>query len=173
MEQFFIAFRNEHREIRDLILDMITAFIKKDLPVASKLLEKLNVLAGPHFRFEEEALYPSLIPILGEPYINKLYTDHDLAIARAGKLVKLLEKEIFLEEDYTDGINLLRAILPHVSDCEGLTIMVEKLDKSKIDHIIYTMEEARSKNVNLLNWANSERNRKPLSINKKPGMYKL
>jgi hypothetical protein len=165
LEQFFIEFRNEHREIRDLILDMITAFLKKDLQAASKLLGKLNVLAGPHFRFEEEALYPSLIPILGEQYINKLYTDHDLAIARAGKLVKLLGKENFLEEEFIEGINLLRALLPHVSDCEGLTIMVEKLDKSKIDHIIETMEEARSKNVNLLNWANSDRNRKLLSIN--------
>lgn len=88
-----------------------------------------------------------------------------MAIARAGKLVKLLKQEILLEVEYTDGINLLRAILPHVSDCEGLTIMVEKLDKSKIDHIISTMEEARSKNVSLLSWANSERNRKLLSIN--------
>lgn len=164
-EYFFTEFRNEHRIIRDLILDMITAFLEKNVNKAGKLLGNLNTIAGPHFRFEEEALYPSLIPILGEGYINKLFTDHDLAIARAGKLKQLVGKDNFLEEEYTEGMNLLRALLPHVSDCEGLTIMVEKLEPQKVSYIIDCMEYARDKNLNLLNWASTERNRKLLNIN--------
>jgi hypothetical protein len=33
------------------------------------------------------------------------------------------------DEDYTLAINNLRGILQHVSDCEGLSIVVEKLDE--------------------------------------------
>jgi len=165
MNYFFSTFRNEHRMIRDLLLDLITSFLEKDMPKAGKLLDELNNISGPHFRYEEEALYPSLICIFGEHYINKLMTDHDLAIARAGKLMSLIEKEHHNEDDYLECMNLVRAILPHVSDCEGLTIMVEKLPESKLDLIVQSMESARAKNVPLLDWAVNTRGRKILSIN--------
>ena len=165
MNHFFTKFRNEHRIIRDLLLDLITSFLEKDMPKAGKLLDELNRITGPHFRYEEEALYPSLISIFGEHYINKLMTDHDLAIARAGKLKSLIEKENHNEEDYNNCLNLVRAILPHVSDCEGLTIMVEKLPEPKVDFIVQSMDAALSKNVPLLEWAEHTRGRKILSIN--------
>ena len=129
------------------------------------MLGKLNKISGPHFRYEEEALYPSLLCIFGEHYINKLMTDHDLAIARAGKLKSLIEKKNPIEEDYLECLDLVRAILPHVSDCEGLTIMVEKLPQPKVDFIIQTMDSSLTKNVPLLEWAVNTRGRKLLSIN--------
>ena len=39
------------------------------------------------------------------------------------------------------------------------------LDKEKIDTIIKVMEKARNSNESLLKWAQSERNRKILTIN--------
>ncbi len=165
MDYFFTQFRNEHRIIRDLLLDMITSFLEKDMQKAGDLLGELNKMAGPHFRYEEEALYPSLVSIFGEHYINKLLTDHDLAIARAEKLKSLIEKTNPLEEDYLECLDLVRALLPHISDCEGLTIMVEKLPESKVDFIIQAMDSALTKNVPLLEWAANTRGRKLLSIN--------
>lgn len=165
MDSFFTKFRNEHRIIRDLLLDLITSFLERDMPKAGKLLGELNVISGPHFMYEEEALYPSLLVFFGEHYINKLMTDHDLAIARAGKLKSLIEKENHSEEDYLECLNLVRAILPHVSDCEGLTIMVEKLSEPKIDLINQAMNSAHSRNVPLLEWAVNSRGRKLLHIN--------
>ncbi len=164
MDYFFAKFRSEHRIIRDLLLDLITSFLEKDMAKAGKLLGELNLITGPHFRYEEEALYPSLVHIFGEHYINKLMTDHDLAIARAGKLKSLIEKEKHAEEDYLECLNLVRAILPHVSDCEGLTIMEEKLPEQKIDFIMQTMDSAIAKNVPILAWAENGRERKILNI---------
>lgn len=166
MDYFFTKFRDEHRIIRDLLLDLITAFSEKDISKAWELLNELNSISGPHFRYEEEALYPSLVHIFGEQYINKLMTDHDLAIARAKKLKAIIEKEKHKEEDYLESINLVRAILPHVSDCEGLTIMVEKLPVPKVNFIIQTMDFAIAENLPLMEWAENGRGRTILWMNK-------
>jgi len=163
-EQFFSEFRQEHREIRDYLLGMISSLMKEDIEKTGEILSQLNDLAGPHFRYEEEALYPALIDIFGESYINKLLTDHDLAIARAKKLKSTIQKEKVSAEEITECINTVRSILPHVSDCEGLTIMVEKLDNSVMDTILKSMEDARAENAPLLEWAEKVRNRKPLIL---------
>lgn len=164
-KDFYVEFRKEHRIIRDLLLDLITALLQKDINWAGTLLKELDIITGPHFRYEEETLYPALISIFGEPYINKLMTDHDLAIARANKLKSIIEKKEQSEDDYLEGINLVRSILPHVSDCEGLTIMVEKLSKEKIENIINSMKSSREQNIPLLKWSENLRGRKLLSIN--------
>lgn len=163
-EDFYTEFRKEHRIIRDLLLGLITALLQQDNNKAGTLLKELDTITGPHFRYEEETLYPGLVHIFGEPYINKLLTDHDLAITRAKKLKTIIEKEKQAEGDYLEGINLVRAILPHVSDCEGLTIMVEKLPKEKVDAIINSMINSREQNIPLLRWSEKLRGRKLLSI---------
>jgi len=166
-ESFFKEFRQEHREIRDLLFDMITSFGEHNFEKSGILLERLDSLTGPHFRYEEEALYPALIEVYGVHYINKLLTDHDLAIARAKKLGTMIETESKEKEDITDCINTVRSILPHVSDCEGLSIMVEKLDGAIIDTICNTIEEARKANLPLIEWSETSRSRKPLQIKDK------
>jgi len=163
-EVFFEEFRQEHREIRDLLFDMITSFGEQDFEKSGALLERLDVLTGPHFRYEEEALYPALIQVYGEHYINKLLTDHDLAIARAKKLNSKIETGSKEKDDIADCINTVRSILPHVSDCEGLSIMVEKLDDGIVDSICTSMEEARAANLPLIKWSETARARTPLQI---------
>ncbi len=70
-ETFFIEFRQEHQEKRDILFDMITSFVEKDFEKSATLLKRLDTLTGPHFRYEEDALYPSLIKIYGVPYNSK------------------------------------------------------------------------------------------------------
>ena len=106
-ENFFKEFRQEHREIRDILFDMITSFVEKDFEKSGALLKRLDALTGPHFRYEEEALYPALIKVYGESYINKLLTDHDLAIARAKKLGAMINMEKIEKDEITDCINTL------------------------------------------------------------------
>lgn len=164
MKDFFTEFRNDHRQIRDLIMNLIRAFIQNDILKAEKLLFILNEIAGPHFQFEEEVLYPELIPVYGPEYINKLYIDHDLVIARVIKLKELISKSKLSPEELDKGLRLLEGLFPHLTDCEGLSIMVETLNEKTIQHITKNMEDTRKKNNNLLLWANSERDRNILKI---------
>ncbi len=163
-ESFYTQFRKEHRLIRDLIFDLITCLLQKDLQKAGHLLADLNRLTGPHFRYEEEALYPSLVPVFGEPYILKLLTDHDLAIARARKLQAIIDRGHLSDEEYLHCLDLVRSILPHVSDCEGLTIMVERLPEKTMGFITQTMQSSLTDDIPLFEWEESLRGRKKLTI---------
>jgi hypothetical protein len=124
-ETFGAIFREEHRAVRDLLLELVDAFEARDLGAARDLLGELAAAAGPHFRYEEESLYPALVPIFGAEYVDKLLGDHDLAIVSARRLVEITSADTLTEEEAREAVRLVRGILPHVSDCEGLTIMVE------------------------------------------------
>ena len=68
------------------------------------------------------------------------------------------------ENFFTECVNTVRSILPHVSDCEGLSIMVERLDDEIVNTICDSMENARKENPPLIEWSETTRNRKPLQI---------
>lgn len=54
---------------------------------------------------------------------------------------------------------MTRSILPHVSDCEGLSIMVERLGDEKVRSVLNARRRARDANPNPLEWAEKTRGR--------------
>lgn len=46
----------------------------------------------------------------------------------------------------------MRAILPHVSDCDGLSIMVEILPNVCVASVFAARERAQAENPDLLSW---------------------
>ncbi len=158
-DQFTQMFREEHRAVRDVLLDLIQAFQERDRARIQDLLTQTAALTGPHFRYEEESLYPGLVEILGEEYIQKLLRDHDVAIGTAKKLVELAGKEPLTDDDAALAVLLVQSILPHVSDCDGLSIMVERLPEEKVEAFFTSRDDARRANLNLLQWAEEVRGR--------------
>lgn len=158
-EKFVDIFREEHREVRDTILGLIAAFRSKDKATIQSLLGKLALLTGPHFRYEEEALYPELTAFFTEEYVEKLYCDHDMAIANAKRLIELARAEEISDEQSRQAIRILQSIMPHVSDCDGLSILIETLPDDKIQRALDTREVARGENLGLTNWADGPRGR--------------
>ncbi len=84
-------FREDHRNVRDGLLDIIDALEVKDVSKAREILGGLDTLLGPHFRFEEEAFYPTLRVFLGE-YVDELLKEHDGVIETARSCAELLER---------------------------------------------------------------------------------
>jgi hypothetical protein len=56
-------------------------------------------------------------------------------------------------------VRLTRGILPHVSDCEGLTIMVELFPDSALEAVLDARARAREAGLDLLTWAGEVRTR--------------
>jgi hemerythrin len=162
-DDFTQIFRAEHRQVRDALIDLIDAFQRRERQRISELLDRIATLTGPHFRYEEEALYPSLTEIFGEEYIEKLLSDHDRAIATARGLVALAAKDELTDADITDAAKMVRSILPHVSDCDGLSIMVERLAEAKVRGIFDARERSLNAGLNLLQWADAVRGR-PIAV---------
>lgn len=158
-DQFTQVFRHEHRQVRDALLDLIQAFQTRDKQRVSSLLGHIAALTGPHFRYEEEALYPGLVDIFGQEYVQKLLGDHDFAIGAAKKLVEIAGKGSLAEADATKAMALVRRILPHVSDCDGLSIMVERLAEDKVQTILAARDKALAADLDLLQWSSRVRGR--------------
>lgn len=156
---FTTMFRQEHREVRDLLFELIDAFQARDIAQAQALLGRVAALTGPHFRYEEECLYPNLVDLFGSDYVDKLYGDHDGAVRTARRLVELAGLGELTDAQVAEAVAGVRSILPHVSDCDGLSIMVERFTDERIDDIFQTRRAALDADVDLLTWAATIRSR--------------
>ncbi|GBC96069.1 hypothetical protein HRbin16_01870 [bacterium HR16] len=159
-QEFTQLFREEHRQVRDLLLDLQQAFERRDNTQAQQIVQRIAELTGPHFRYEEESVYPALIGIFGEEYVSKLLSDHDRVIASARRLVALAQTNPLGEAEVQEARALIRSVLPHVSDCDGLSIMVERLPEEQVSGILATRAHALSEGIDLMRWASEVRQRR-------------
>lgn len=153
-------FRQDHRKVRDGLLAIIAALNAKDVVKARKILGEINIAVGPHFRYEEETLYPALREFLGE-YVDQLIKEHDGVIATARACANLLKKNILTDKEAADASGAARTLLVHVSNCDGLAILSERLSPEKLDELGDKFAAARKAGVSLLDWAQSIRQKAP------------
>lgn len=145
-------FQEEHRKVRDLLLDLSDAIKEDDVETAREKLEKVNRLAGPHFRYEEEALYPALVQYFGENKVFDLIGEHDKGIERSGELLELVQKDSIPDEKRESVTELVAPLFVHVSDCEGLTIYMEEMSDETLDKIEENFERAWDEEIPLLEY---------------------
>jgi hypothetical protein len=145
-------FREDHRKVRDGLLGLADALESKNIGKAGEILGELNNLLGPHFRFEEEALYPALRRFLGE-YVDELLKEHDGAIEAAKELARLIGKGEIGDDEAKEAASKTRALLVHVSNCDGLAILAERLDAAEIQNLGRKFAEIRDEGIPLLDWA--------------------
>ncbi|WKZ18066.1 MAG: hemerythrin domain-containing protein [Candidatus Jettenia sp. CY-1] len=151
-------FGEDHRKVRDGLLELIDALQSKDVVKARKILGKINVLVGPHCRYEEETLYPALRVLLGE-HVDQLLKEHDGVIATARSCAELLEKDNLTDEESKQAAMAARSLLIHVSNCDGLSILSERLNKKELDNLGEKLAIAGKSGVSLLDWAETIRNK--------------
>ncbi len=149
-------FREDHRNVRDGLLDIIGALEAKDVSKAREILGGLDTLLGPHFRFEEEAFYPTLRVFLGE-YVDELLKEHNGVIETARSCAELLEKESLTDEEAKQAAHAARALLVHVSNCDGLAILSERLKPEELDELGEKFKGAREVGIPMLQWAETIR----------------
>lgn len=140
-------FRDDHRKVRDGLLELIEALQSKDVEKARKILNGINTLVGPHFRYEEEILYSTLRVFLGE-YVDQLLKEHDGVIDTARSCAELLKKDSLTDGEAKQAADAARALLVHVSNCDGLAILSERLKREELDQLAEKFAAARKAGVN-------------------------
>ncbi|MBT5877079.1 MAG: hemerythrin domain-containing protein [Candidatus Latescibacteria bacterium] len=163
-DEFSTIFREEHRDIRDALLDLIDAFQARDREAINTLLGRTAVLTGPHFRYEEESLYPALTEIFGSDYIEHLLADHDRAIGIAHRLIDIAGEDVLTDAKVKEAVQLIRQVLPHVSDCDGLSIMVERFQEEQVQSILDSRDASRSEDLDLIRWTQQIRPRSAVKV---------
>jgi hemerythrin-like domain-containing protein len=148
-ERVIETFQEEHRQTRDKCLELSDAIEDGDLDRAEQLVAEIDQAAGPHFQYEEDALYPALIPYFGEEKVKELVAEHDEAIEAAETLAELTSKDSLTEEEKQEALRALPDIMVHVSDCDGLTVYLEKAETGVFEAIEDSMEEANEQGLTL------------------------
>jgi len=148
-EHVIETFQEEHRQTRDKCLELSDAIEAGDLDRAEELVAEIDAAAGPHFQYEEDALYPALIPFFGEEKVKELVVEHDEAIEAAETLADLTSQESLTEAERQEALRALPNIMVHVSDCDGLTVYLEKADDEVFDDIEQSMAEANEQGLTL------------------------
>lgn len=156
-ERVIETFQEEHREVRDTLLALSDAIEEENLERARELVQEANEHAGPHFQYEEDALYPALIQFFGEEKVKELVKEHDEAIEAARILGDLTQQESLTEEDKQQALRHLPTMLVHVSDCDGLTVYLEKADDEVFEDIEQSIEEAHEQDLTLTEYADTVR----------------
>lgn len=161
LQRFVDGFRNEHREARDILLGMIDAFRSRDGARFGELMKRMDEGLGPHMRYEEQTMYGALIPMLGAEYIENMIQDHDRMLGAAGRLMELAGHDPITDDDVAEAESLLRARLPHVSDCDGLAIIIEALPEDQQRAIVESRDRCLAEGVSVMQWA-ERRGRAPI-----------
>lgn len=160
-QQFAALFRDEHREARDILFGLIESFQSGEYRSMRPLLARLRQIAGPHFCYEEQALYPTLLShdLIHDAYFNHLMNEHDRGVAVIRKLVQVADHWELSEDDRRIAAMYAYCILPHVTECDGLSLLVERLPDKQIKAILERRERARREVTDLLDWAAGPRDR--------------
>ncbi len=163
LDQFSRIFREEHRCLRDILLSLQCAFKDRNQVRISSLIADFVISAGPHFRYEEEALHPALSEIYGENLSEKLLGEHDLVIRAVRGLAELGGKRPLADEHIAEASRLTWSILNHIIECDGLALMVERLGEETLRSILDARDRCRRESLDLLQWGSMMRKR-PASI---------
>jgi hypothetical protein len=151
-----VEFREDHRKVRDSLLDLAAAAEVGDVTKARGILGQIDALVGPHFRYEEETLYPAMKEFLGD-YVDSLIEEHGGAIDTAKTAAEVLSQASLSKEEGNVVSKAAKALLVHVSNCDGLNILAERFSPQKLDELGEHLAQSRAEGVPLLLWADTIR----------------
>ncbi len=145
-------FTKYHYKQRNLLMDIVESIKKDQIREAQKKLEELSTLTGPNFRYEEETLYPKLMGIYGEDYINKLLDEHDKTIEKAKELKSLLNRDSISEEEKELLYITLSPLLTHIAKCENLSVHIREMSGEDIQDIYQSMSNPKYEKMDLFEY---------------------
>ncbi|MEW6202085.1 MAG: hemerythrin domain-containing protein [bacterium] len=145
-------FRNDHVWVVDNLLKLKGAVAGGSLGEAREIVDALDKGVGPHFLFEEEALYPALRTFLGE-YIDELLGEHDGALTVVNGLKDLLSRDTLSNEQRKTVDKYISAFFVHASNCDGLALLAQRLSDEQQKEMARKFQEARATGKPLTVWA--------------------
>lgn len=155
-EDLIHGVRFEHRQLRDLLVQLKGSLASIEIGRSRGLLEEINRLAGPHVRFEEEFLYPTLKRFVGD-YINRFYRENDALIETVRALFSLFEEESLPYQVAEDSTDHVVALLLYLCNSEGLSLMCELVDTGDLEGLLAGRQLCIDEMVPLVEWADSIR----------------
>jgi hypothetical protein len=145
-------FHADHAKVVQALMDLRNAIQARDPARVRTTLSQANLLVGPHFKFEEQNLYPSLTEFLGEAGVQRLLTEHDGVFRGVAALVELADRDVWSEAEARSAGANLELIWEHPVTCDGLSLYIERLSAETRASLLEKMEEKRQEGTTLLEY---------------------
>ncbi len=150
--RFLRAFKEEHKVILNELLELRKVVNNRDNEAAAKLVEDLDRIMGPHFKVEEEALYPMLREYFGDENVEKLIEEHDIATSAMIEFKNNIGNKGYLEEHARDTLKHLQGFFMHVTSCDGLSIIIDRFSDEQKQELETRLDEVWENPEPLTSW---------------------
>lgn len=150
------AYRDEHRLIRDSVLAIIDAGARGEVEEARAMVEQFDDAIGPHYRYEEEVLYPLMTRFLGEDRVEELIGEQADSIDAVREMKALLDDGTLTREQETELIEQMYTLMGHIYDCD-VAILMETLTDEEMAEVAQGVDRCHEEDLSLLQWAETVR----------------
>lgn len=106
-------FHSDHQKVVSTLTELRETISNRDIARVRMLLAATENLAGPHFKFEELYLYPTLERFLGEAYIERLVNEHDGIFRSVRHVAQLAQKDLWSDPEHQSTMTNLDLIYEH------------------------------------------------------------
>lgn len=142
-------FHSDHQKVIGALFELRQAITNRDIARVRAILGAAEGLVGPHFKFEELYLYPTLEGFLGESYTKKLYNEHDGVFRSVRRIAQLAQKGSWSEDDYQSAMTNLELIYEHPIACDGLSLWMERVSAGEQNELLGKMTKVRQQGTTL------------------------
>ena len=119
-DEFEAVSHSEHRRILDLFDELEIAGERRDGKRIARLVREVRALAVPHFRYEQRALFPELIGVLGPERVEWLYAEQDHTVTALEEIEVLADRGPLDESEAAEALRLVQAARASVVGCDGV-----------------------------------------------------
>ena len=119
-DEFEAVSHSEHRRILDLFDELEIAGERRDATRIARLVREVRALAVPHFRYEQRALFPHLVGVLGPERVEWLYTEQDHTVTALEQIEVLADRGPLDESEAAEALRLVQAARASVAGCDAV-----------------------------------------------------
>lgn len=119
-DEFEAVSHSEHRRILDLFDELEIAGERRDTARIARLVREVRALAVPHFRYEQRALFPHLVGVLGPERVEWLHTEQDHTVTALEQIEVLADRGPLDESEAAEALRLVQAARASVAGCDAV-----------------------------------------------------
>jgi RND superfamily putative drug exporter len=132
----------EHRQLLDLLVEIELASESRRAERVVALAGQLRRLAEPHFRYEQQALFPQLVDPLGAEYVRGLYTAQEGVFEALGRIESLAESDSSPRSAAAETRRLVRSARSSLITCDAAAEVLERGPAESADRVLAARELA-------------------------------
>jgi hypothetical protein len=142
-QKLFDAFREDHVALGSSFYALATCIRNDEITTAKEIAEKINIEAGPHIAFEEEAFYPALERFLEQDEIEAMYLEHENGRSLLQKIKSLKESSELSQTLKQELLSEVEKFEEHVSDCGELFGVMGGLSEAQLEQLFDRLTDYR------------------------------